>query len=289
MSRPATPHATHDELLIARLFGADVDDRERARAQEQIAGCEECAALFADLGSIASATVALPVPTRPRDFSLTPADAARLRPSRSGWARLLGLGRRRSFGGALVALGFSGLLLTGALSILGPRATSQSLLAGLPGERAASAGAGTAANFGPAATPAPAATAAPAFAAPSPGPADGGAKGGVETAVPLTVPTPAPATPAPAPAAPATPAPASTAAMDQQGASPSTGGAGSGGVTPAQGQPAPPGQTTSTATYQSGPDSLQLVLAGSFAALALGILVLLAPALRRRVRGLSRR
>ena len=53
MSRPATPHAAHDELLIARLFGADVDDRERTLAQEQIAGCEDCAALFADLGSIA--------------------------------------------------------------------------------------------------------------------------------------------------------------------------------------------------------------------------------------------
>jgi hypothetical protein len=290
MSRPGTPHAAHDELLIARLFGADVDDRERTLAQEQVAGCEDCAALYADLASIARATAALPVPTRPRDFTLTAADAARLQPRRRGWARLVGLGRRRSFGGALVALGFSGLLLTGALSILGPRASSESRLAMSPDERAAAQDLGTNANFQPAATPAPAVTAAPAYAVPSPAPGDGGAKGVIESPVPLTVPTPAqaPATPAPAPATPA-PAPASPGAMGQLAASPSAGDAGSGGVTPAQGQPAPPDHTTSTATSQSGPDVLQLIALGASTALALGALILLGPALRRRSRGRSHR
>jgi hypothetical protein len=118
MPNPTTSHAVHDELLIVRLFGDDVDDRERTAALDQIAGCDDCAALFADLGSIKSAAAALPSPARPRDFSLTEADAARLRPARYGLGRILGLGARRSFGGAMAALGLSGLLLTGVLSSL---------------------------------------------------------------------------------------------------------------------------------------------------------------------------
>src|ERR1035437_831701 len=78
----STAHASHDESLVVRLFGYDVDPAERSRALDLVAGCEECAALYADLGSIATATSALPAPARPRDFTLTPADAARLRPHR---------------------------------------------------------------------------------------------------------------------------------------------------------------------------------------------------------------
>ncbi len=92
----AANHATHDELLIARLYGDDVDSRERALALELVAGCDECAALYADLGAIATATAALPVQRRPRDFALTEDDAARLRPRRGLRARLLGIfGPRR--------------------------------------------------------------------------------------------------------------------------------------------------------------------------------------------------
>jgi hypothetical protein len=116
MPNPATAHAAHDELLIARLFGDDVDQRERAAALEQMAACDECADVFADMGSIRSATAALPTPSRPRDFSLTPADAARLRPARHGLGRVFGRGLRRSFGGSLAALGLTGLLLTTAVS-----------------------------------------------------------------------------------------------------------------------------------------------------------------------------
>ena len=74
---PATAHANHDESLVVRLYGNDVDSEERSRALDLLAGCEECAALFADLGQIASATAALPVPERPRDFMLTPAAPVR--------------------------------------------------------------------------------------------------------------------------------------------------------------------------------------------------------------------
>ena len=31
-SNSTTPHAAHDELLLARLYGGDVDERDRARA-----------------------------------------------------------------------------------------------------------------------------------------------------------------------------------------------------------------------------------------------------------------
>jgi anti-sigma factor RsiW len=112
-------HASHDELLIARLYGGDVDEDERARALELMADCEECAALFADLGAIAAATEAMPVSPRPRDFRLTERDAARLHRGRRVWSGVFGLGLRRSLGGSLAALGLAGVLLTGAASFLG--------------------------------------------------------------------------------------------------------------------------------------------------------------------------
>ena len=276
MPKPATPHAAHDELLIARLYGGDVDDLERARALELVAGCEDCAALFADLGSIARATAALPTETRPRDFVLTEEDAARLRPRDRGWGQLLGLGRRRSFGGALVAVGFSGLLLTGAVSILGAHGTSQLFHAGAPAERFASDGTGSTANLEPGATPAPAATPAPgatlaAFdAAGSGGPAGDQPKGGSGTAAPAALPTAAPASPA---------------STGETAGFPATGGVSSGGLTPTEGQALPPTEPGSPATSQSGPDGVLLILTGSSAAMGLGILILLAPALRRRWRG----
>ena len=55
MDRTASPaHAAHDELLIARLFGGEVGNSEREHAVELMAKCPDCAALFADLGSIAA-------------------------------------------------------------------------------------------------------------------------------------------------------------------------------------------------------------------------------------------
>jgi hypothetical protein len=116
---PAT-HAGHDESLIVRFYGDDVDDAERALALDLMADCRECADLFADLEAIAAASSALPVPTRPRDFTLSTEDAARLRPDRRVWRpAILGAGLRRSLGGSLAALGLVGVLITGAVSVLG--------------------------------------------------------------------------------------------------------------------------------------------------------------------------
>src|ERR1035437_5090580 len=122
----STAHASHDESLVVRLFGYDVDPAERSRALDLVAGCEECAALYADLGSIATATSALPAPARPRDFTLTPADAARLRPHRPAAGRSRWRGLTRQLGGAFAALGLAGVLMTGALTALAPATATPS-------------------------------------------------------------------------------------------------------------------------------------------------------------------
>ncbi len=64
---------------MASLLDGDVDDRERASAQARIDECADCATLYADLLALSVATRAQPAATRPRDFRLTTADAARLR------------------------------------------------------------------------------------------------------------------------------------------------------------------------------------------------------------------
>src|SRR5690242_847221 len=82
-------HDGHDRLLVAALAAGDLTGGERDHALELIRTCAPCAELHEDLVAIARATAVVP-PTiaRPRDFQLTPADAARLRPA--GWRRVLG-------------------------------------------------------------------------------------------------------------------------------------------------------------------------------------------------------
>jgi anti-sigma factor RsiW len=129
MDRTAsTAHASHDELLIARLFGGDVDEAERAQALDLMADCQECAALFADLGAIADANEAMPVLPRPRDFTLTEADAARLRRKRHFWSPIFGAGLRRSLGSSLAALGLAGAVLTGVASVIGGTSSSAAVM-----------------------------------------------------------------------------------------------------------------------------------------------------------------
>jgi len=112
---PAHTRADHDETLIAGLAAGDLDQREAAEARALVAGCPACARLEADIRSIMAATTALPVPQRIRDFRLTEADAARLRPS--GWRRILEpfarprLAFTRPLAGGLVTLGIAGLIL----------------------------------------------------------------------------------------------------------------------------------------------------------------------------------
>ncbi len=110
---PAT-HATHDPELIAAAVGGALDPFERLEIDERLATCASCADLHADLLAIASAQRALPTPSRPRDFHLTPADAHRLRP-RGIRAVLAAIGSSRDAFTKPLAVGLTTLGLVGVL------------------------------------------------------------------------------------------------------------------------------------------------------------------------------
>ena len=77
---PDTAHDTHDLELVAAHAAGDAEGPALDQAAALVAACTECAALHHDLRSIAAAMPQLPVPARPRDFRLTPEQAASLRP-----------------------------------------------------------------------------------------------------------------------------------------------------------------------------------------------------------------
>ncbi len=162
----ASPHATHDLTLIAALAARtpDLTDVQMVTAHDQLASCDPCTTLLADLVALQTALPTTSTPVRPRDFTLTPADAARLH--RGGWRRLLGLigsGRdnvTRPLAVGFTSLGMAGLLLASFSTFYaGGSAQSGPSAAGARVEQAA---------------PAPSA-AAMASAAPSGAPAAGGA------------------------------------------------------------------------------------------------------------------
>jgi len=109
-------HATHDLHVLAAAADRGVDDATRIAAEQQIAGCVDCAALFADLRLISEGLFELPRELAvSRDFRISPERAARLRPA--GWRGvvqgLFGSGPSlRPFATALTTLGVAGLLLT---------------------------------------------------------------------------------------------------------------------------------------------------------------------------------
>src|SRR5688572_29205323 len=84
-----TSHDAHDSVLVAALAADDLVGTERDQALDLTRSCSDCALLHDDLRAIARATASAPPPIadRPRDFRLTPADAARLRPN--GWRRFV--------------------------------------------------------------------------------------------------------------------------------------------------------------------------------------------------------
>ena len=175
MTEPNQPanaenHAVHDPTWMAALATRDPDlsPSERTTAQAALESCGACADLFADLVAISAAIPSAAIPARPRDFTLTAADAARLRPH--GLRRLLkAIGSARDgvtfpLAMGLTTMGIAGLLL----------ATIPAALSGAGG--AASMTLSTVGEAGPApaaasAAPAPAASA-PAASAAAP-PAEG--------------------------------------------------------------------------------------------------------------------
>ncbi len=150
MTASRSTHATHDRLLIANLIDRSPSEADRALAEEQMAGCPECLLLYDDLMALSAATRAMPVPSRRRDFTLTRADAERLRIPR--WRRVLAaIGSPRDafsrpLAIGLTTLGLAGLLVAtipGAIPGMGGAATSPSTV----GDAARNAaGAGEAAN-----------------------------------------------------------------------------------------------------------------------------------------------
>jgi len=114
-------HPRHDLLLVASTA-----DRWRgpmpALAAALVAACTECARLHADLVALAAALPVAATPRRPRDFTLTTADAERLR--RRGpraWLRRIGSSRdtiTRPLALGLTTLGLAGLLIATVPAVL---------------------------------------------------------------------------------------------------------------------------------------------------------------------------
>jgi len=114
-------HDAHDLELVAAFAAGDATGPDLETAAALVAGCAECAAVHHDLRAIAAALPALPAPVRPRDFRLTPEQAAAIRPA--GWRRLLGALAGPSFrfaaplGTGLAALGITGILVGSFASV----------------------------------------------------------------------------------------------------------------------------------------------------------------------------
>jgi hypothetical protein len=107
-----TRHDRHDREAIA----AAADRMGPARfAQALLAACTDCARLYADLQALAVALPATATPARPRDFTLSTADAERLRPrGLRHWFGLIGSARdtvTRPLAVGLTTLGLAGLLV----------------------------------------------------------------------------------------------------------------------------------------------------------------------------------
>ena len=121
MPTPGTDHATHDLALVAARSTRDADltPSEAATADALLAACTECAGLHADLLALAAALPSAATPRRTRDFTLSAADAERLRPR--GLRRWLGaIGSPRDTLSRPLAIGFTTLGLAGLLVAAAP-------------------------------------------------------------------------------------------------------------------------------------------------------------------------
>ena len=115
-----TNHPDHDLLLIAAHAAGDLAGPDNARAQALVQTCEPCATIHADLIAIAVATRSLPaLATAPRDFRLSPEQAASLR--RGNWLRAIlsplsgARSAARPMAAAFTTLGVAGLLVASLL------------------------------------------------------------------------------------------------------------------------------------------------------------------------------
>jgi hypothetical protein len=181
--KPIRPdeHDLHERLLVVRFVTDDeLEPAEAARARALISSCPGCAALAGDVKAISRATVTSLTPSRPRDFRLTPEQAAAAHGSRLrrwlGGLTSPGMGSLRPLAGAAVALGLLLVVAGGGLPGFGGASPARDNSAGAPSQvetqeattptTADVQGPYAAATPAPAANPAPAATAAPAASGP---------------------------------------------------------------------------------------------------------------------------
>ena len=114
---PDSQHDSHDLELIAASAAGELTGDDQERAAALVAGCSECAVLVDDIRLIAAALPTLPVPARPRDFRLTPGQAASLQPR--GWTRFAAtlasprFSRAAPLGTVMAALGLVAVLVAG--------------------------------------------------------------------------------------------------------------------------------------------------------------------------------
>jgi pyruvate/2-oxoglutarate dehydrogenase complex dihydrolipoamide acyltransferase (E2) component len=203
MTEPFTPaapedHARHDPLWMAALATRDPDlsESERTRAEAALESCGSCIDLFAELVALSAAIPSAAVPARPRDFTLTPADAERLRPR--GLRRwLAGIGSVRDgitfpLALGLTTMGIAGLLVAtvpAAFSGLGGAASAPAAgpelrsYAEAPSQAPEAAAPVPGASAAASATLAPMASPAAASAAPAAGQADLNATGSPDTEI----------------------------------------------------------------------------------------------------------
>jgi hypothetical protein len=141
MTDPRTPpdaasrHAAHDVLLIAALADRDPDalrSFDREHAERWVATCADCAALHADLVALAAAAPSAAVPSRPRDFRLTPEQAAHLRPN--AWRRFIGaIGSSRDAFTRPLAIGLTTMGIAGLLVATVPMLSAGGASSAQPG------------------------------------------------------------------------------------------------------------------------------------------------------------
>lgn len=174
MTEPLQPaaapdHDRHDPELIAGLAArtADTSDPDIAAARELVRRCAGCRDLLSDLIALQVALPTTATPSRPRDFSLTVADAHRLRAG--GWRRVLSfVGSARDSVSRPLAIAFTTIGVVALVITAAPPFSFGMATSGAAPRAAAPIEAAPMASAAPAAAPsiaAPAPSAAPSAAA----------------------------------------------------------------------------------------------------------------------------
>lgn len=171
----APAHTRHDPELIAALAAREPDlpAHDLVAVRELVETCPDCRDLLADLLALQVALPATGTPARPRDFTLTAADAQRL--SGSGWRRVLGFfGSSRDAFSRPLAIGFTTFgvvaLLVTALPSVPLGGTGGAAVLSTVGNAIPEGVGGEAPSAAAAAAPSAAASAAAAEKGPSPAP-----------------------------------------------------------------------------------------------------------------------